>query len=252
MGTPATNPGWINASILVGAGLFICALVVSAIFDPSIRVLHALQALIYVAVIILTRRGSSWGFGAGCFIAAFWNYTNLFVTTFIRAGLGQLMTYRPTGQLHRPDLVVAVIAAAGHFLMIVVAALEPDRTHSRLAMSDANAEAEFEAAALPSWGEVTHRLPHRYCHPDCPRRWVGAGYGGIEQHHEPVTDEPLQRALETVDKRPQGGMVFVEHAHHLLGPSALGKRGEAAQVAEDKGDLAAVARQQSFAAAWRL
>jgi hypothetical protein len=119
MGKPAMNPGWINASILVGAGFFIFALVLSAVFDPSIRVLHALQTLIYVAVIILTRRGSSWGFGAGCVIAAFWNYTNLFVTTFIRAGLEQLMTLVQTGQLHRPDLVVAVIAAAGHFLMIV-------------------------------------------------------------------------------------------------------------------------------------
>ena len=119
MSKHATNPGWIDASMLVGAGFFIFALVLSAVFDPRIRVLHALQTLIYVAVIILTRRGSSWGFGAGCLIAAFWNYTNLFVTTFIRAGLEQLATLIHTGQLHRPDLVVAVVAAAGHFLMIV-------------------------------------------------------------------------------------------------------------------------------------
>lgn len=132
MGTPATNPGWINPPILVGAGLFIVALVVSAVFDPSIRVLHALQALIYVVVIILTRRGSAWGFGAGCFIAAFWNYTNLFVTSFIRAGLEQLMTLVQTGQLHRPDLVVAVIAAAGHFLMIVACVVGLLRTGPNL------------------------------------------------------------------------------------------------------------------------
>ena len=119
MSKHATNPGWIDASMLVGAGFFSFALVLSAVFDPRIRLLHALQALIYVAVIILTRRGSSWGFGAGCLIAAFWNYTNLFVTTFIRAGLEQLATLIHTGQLHRPDLVVAVVAAAGHFLMIV-------------------------------------------------------------------------------------------------------------------------------------
>jgi hypothetical protein len=118
MGRASTNPRWINASILVGAGFFIVALVLSAVFDPSIRVLHALQALIYVAVIILTRRGSAWGFGAGCLIAAFWNYINLFVTTFIRVGLEQLMTLVRTGQLQRPDLLVAVIAAADHFLMI--------------------------------------------------------------------------------------------------------------------------------------
>ena len=72
------NPVWVDRFILVGAGLFIFALVVSAIFDPTIRVLHAFQMLIYVAVIVLTRRGSAWGFGAGYIIGAFWNYINLF------------------------------------------------------------------------------------------------------------------------------------------------------------------------------
>lgn len=37
----------------------------------------------YIAVIVLTRKNSAWGFGAGCIIAAFWNYINLFVTTFV-------------------------------------------------------------------------------------------------------------------------------------------------------------------------
>ena len=113
------NPVWVDASICVGAGCFILALALSAIFDPKIRVLHTLQALIYVAVIVLTRRQSAWAFGAGCFIAAFWNYVNLFVTTFIRAGLDQLSVLFRTGQLQRPDLLIAVIAAGGHFLLMV-------------------------------------------------------------------------------------------------------------------------------------
>jgi len=49
------KPVWIDRFILVGAGLFIFALVVSAIFDPTIRILHAFQKLIYIAVIVLTR-----------------------------------------------------------------------------------------------------------------------------------------------------------------------------------------------------
>ena len=119
MSKSVTNPAWINVSILVGAGLFIIALIVSAVFDPKIRVLHVLQALIYIAVIVLTRKNSAWGFGAGCIIAAFWNYINLFVTSFVKAGLQQLSTLLRTGQLHRPDLLIAVIAASGHFLLIV-------------------------------------------------------------------------------------------------------------------------------------
>jgi hypothetical protein len=40
------------------------------------------------------------------------------VTTFIAAGLHQLEELLRTGQLARPDLLVALFAAVGHFLMI--------------------------------------------------------------------------------------------------------------------------------------
>jgi hypothetical protein len=113
-----TNPAWINVFVLVGAGFFIFALFLSAVFDPRIRLLHMLQAFIYIAVIVLTRKTSAWGFGAGCIIALFWNYINLFVTTFFKAGLQQLSILLQTGQLHRPDLLIAVIAVAAHFLLI--------------------------------------------------------------------------------------------------------------------------------------
>lgn len=114
-----TNPACINTSVLVGAGCFLFALFLSAVFDPRIRLLHVLQALIYIAVIVLTRKTSAWGFGAGCVIALFWNYINLFVTTFFQAGVQQLTILLQTGQLHRPDLLIAVIAVAGHFLLII-------------------------------------------------------------------------------------------------------------------------------------
>lgn len=115
MWTSRRSPRWINASILAGAGFFIFALFLSAVFDPRIRLLHALQALIYIAVILLTRRQSAWGFGAGCIIAGFWNYI---AATFIKAGLQQTSILFRTGQFQRPDLLIAVIAAAGHFLLI--------------------------------------------------------------------------------------------------------------------------------------
>ncbi len=115
-------PAWISVCIRVGAGFFIFALVLSAVFDPKIRLLHALQALIYVAVIVLTRRENAWGFGAGFFIGSLWNYTNLFVTTFVRAGMTQLILLLRTGHLHRPDLLVSVVAAGGHFLLLIACA----------------------------------------------------------------------------------------------------------------------------------
>ncbi|MCH8267629.1 MAG: hypothetical protein IH846_08935 [Acidobacteria bacterium] len=52
---------WIDWLIFASSVLFILVLALSAFYDPSIRVLHLFQALIYVAVILLTRRGSAWG-----------------------------------------------------------------------------------------------------------------------------------------------------------------------------------------------
>lgn len=111
-------PAGVRWPTYLGAGFFTLALLLSAVFDPSIRVLHTLQAMIYVAVILLVRRASAWGFGAGFFIAIFWNYTNLFVTTFVKVGWTALLAFVHTGHLLRPDLLVAVLAAGGHFLMI--------------------------------------------------------------------------------------------------------------------------------------
>jgi hypothetical protein len=113
--TPSASIFW---SIVIGAGLFIFALVLSAVYEPRIRVLHALQALIYFAVVALARKNSPWGYGAGFVISAFWNYINLFVTTFIRAGVEQLIAFFETGRIARPDLALSLIAASGHFLLI--------------------------------------------------------------------------------------------------------------------------------------
>src|SRR4029450_8187687 len=117
------EPRWLRWSIAAGAALFMFALVLSAVFEPAIRLLHFLQALIYVAVVILTRRNSSWGYGAGVVVSAFWNYTNLFVTTFIRNGVEQLMGLLQTGRIARPDQFLAVVAATGHFRLIAACLL---------------------------------------------------------------------------------------------------------------------------------
>src|SRR5215475_14165232 len=58
--------------IYLGATLFLVALLVSAIVVPELRLLHLMQALIYVAVIVLARRNSPWGFGAGFAISIVW------------------------------------------------------------------------------------------------------------------------------------------------------------------------------------
>lgn len=71
-------------AIVASCLLFIFALAVSAYFEPAIRLLHTFQAFIYLAVIAGALRHQKWAYGAGISIAAFWNYINLFVNTFIR------------------------------------------------------------------------------------------------------------------------------------------------------------------------
>jgi len=107
------------ASIVSGAVGFILALAVSDIFDPTIRLLHSLQALIYVVTIALALRRNVWGLGAGFGIGVFWNYVNLFVTTFIAAGAQQLWILVTTGHLPRPDLFIGIVAGVSHLLLIV-------------------------------------------------------------------------------------------------------------------------------------
>src|SRR6516164_6687833 len=99
-----TNARWINACVLSGSGIFVFGLVVSAVFAPEWRALHALQALIYVAVVGLTRKKSAYGFGAGVGIAVFWNSIGIFGSTLILEAVQDLWTTFRTGSAPRPDL----------------------------------------------------------------------------------------------------------------------------------------------------
>jgi hypothetical protein len=118
---PAPDPGsrWTRVWIPIGAGLFIFALVGSAVAIPQLRLLHAFQALIYVAVIFLARRDSAWGLGAGVTIAVAWNSLQLLITHLIQAGAHELWIFVSTGQTHRPETLLVFVGGIGHFVLIV-------------------------------------------------------------------------------------------------------------------------------------
>jgi hypothetical protein len=106
-------------TIVAACLAFILILAVSAYWEPDIRLLHLFQALIYVAVIVLSLRHDRWGYFIAVSIAAFWNAASIFATTFLRAGLLQLGELVTTGHLSRPDLFIAVPAWLTHFLLIL-------------------------------------------------------------------------------------------------------------------------------------
>jgi hypothetical protein len=90
------------------------------------------QALIYVAVIVLTRRNSAWGFGVGVIIAVFSNGLNLFVTHLFHAGAGQFWSLLRTGHVSRPDTLMVLVGGVAQFLLIIACItgfLRPGKKH---------------------------------------------------------------------------------------------------------------------------
>jgi hypothetical protein len=105
--------------ILIGAGVFILVLAVSAFFEPDIRWLHFFQAWMYIATIVLSLQGNRWGHFLGISVAGFWDYANIFATTFFFNGLEELFHWVHTGHLARPDLFIAVPAWFSNLLVII-------------------------------------------------------------------------------------------------------------------------------------
>jgi hypothetical protein len=115
-------------SISIGVALFLLALGLSVVIVPQLLYLHLLQALIYVAVLVLTRRNSPWGYGIGVIVPTAWNSLNLFVTHLIQegavqfwslVGTGQFWFLLRTGHVNRPETMTVMVGGLAHFLIIV-------------------------------------------------------------------------------------------------------------------------------------
>ena len=106
------------AWISIGSAVFLIALTLSALVVPQLRLLHFLQAFIYVAVVVLARRNSVWGYGAGVTIAVAWNSLNLFVTHLMQAGAIAFWSLLRTGQVRRLDTMMVTLGGIGHFILI--------------------------------------------------------------------------------------------------------------------------------------
>ena len=109
-------PEWL---VLIGASVFILVLAVSAFFEADIRWLHFFQAWMYIVTIALSLQGNRWGYFVGISTAGFWDYANVFATTFFFNGLEELSHWVRTGHLARPDLFIAVPAWFSNLLVII-------------------------------------------------------------------------------------------------------------------------------------
>jgi hypothetical protein len=105
--------------IPLGAALFLVALAISAIVVPQLRLLHLLQSVIYIAIVILARRNSAWGFGAGVTIGVAWNSLNLFVTHLMQAGTVVFWSFVQTGHVQRLETMMVPVGGIAHFILII-------------------------------------------------------------------------------------------------------------------------------------
>lgn len=103
--------------------LFLTALLLSAILVPDLRILHSLQALIYIAVVVLARRNSAWGYGAGFSVAILWNAMGLFITHLIQAGAIAFWLWLRTGHAEQFVPMAVTLGGIGHFILIFASIL---------------------------------------------------------------------------------------------------------------------------------
>jgi hypothetical protein len=108
-----------NALAIIGALIFIGVLFISAYWERDIRWLHFLQSWMYLVAIALMLRGNKWGYFIGTGAAFFWDYANVFVTTFLRNGLAQTQLLIYTGHMTRPDQFISVPGWVGNLIVIV-------------------------------------------------------------------------------------------------------------------------------------
>lgn len=77
----------------------------------------------YIASLVLVTRRSKWGCFIGTAAAFFWDYVNVFVTTFFRNGIQQVHIFLSTGHVQRPDFLISVPAWFGNLALIIGALL---------------------------------------------------------------------------------------------------------------------------------
>src|SRR6516164_9331829 len=85
---------------------------------------------------------------------------------------------------------------------------EPDLAQRRVSLRDTGAKAQIATTLAPVGDQRPGRLAHRHRHVDRARGRGRDRHRIIEEHHDPVTRELVERSLELADQWPQSTMVF--------------------------------------------
>jgi hypothetical protein len=96
-----------DIAIAVCSALFVAVLAFSAYWDPTIRALHAAEAIPYIAAAVLSLRRRTAGYALGFAAGGLWLLMAGTRTSFVVNGFQRLFR----ADFSRPDLLIAVPAA---------------------------------------------------------------------------------------------------------------------------------------------
>ena len=96
-------------------------------------------------------------------------------------------------------------------------------------------------APAPLRGDVAELLADVEGELDCALGVVGLDHRIVEEDHDPVAREVLERAVVGDNECTKRRVVQPQEPEHLLGLGGLREDGEVAEVAEQRGDLATMA-----------
>ena len=124
---------------------------------------------------------------------------------------------------------------------IAGALCKADLTERRVPLSDPSTKPEQSATSTPAGDQCARGLAHRHRHLDGARGRFWDRHRVVEENHDSIAGELVERSLELADQRPQRAVIFAQKIEHFLGFGGLGESGVAAQIAEHDNDLAAMA-----------
>src|SRR6516164_5243362 len=121
-----------------------------------------------------------------------------------------------------------------------------DLTERRVTLGDPSTKPEQSATSAPAGDQCARRFAHRHRHLDRALGRVRDRHGVIEEHHDAVAGELIERPLVLADERPERSVVLAQAIEDLLRLGSLREGGVAAQVAEHDDNLAAMAFEDFF------
>src|SRR5262249_10147485 len=130
---------------------------------------------------------------------------------------------------------------------IIHSAFKANHPERCISLSNTHSEIQLMPTFSPSLREAIHLLPHDQGHAHGPHSVVRTRQWIVEKDHEAIPRKALQGALKAKDHIAQHHIILPQDAHHLLRFGSLREGRKASQVAEDYGDLSAMAVQELLA-----